>query len=321
MSDLSCPKGGNFYICAGNATEFIGCCNSNPCTNGGKCPSKDLVVSSFSLDVYSAIKQQDCDVAAGKNDWYTCKNEGTNSFPFIGCCASNPCEEPDGLCPKNNLVPAKLSSDPVNRAFFAEKVSSTTPSPSASSTPGSSGGGLATGAIVGIAIGAAVAVGLIIAVIWRCGWHARKRNERRQPKWEAATQAGHPEMGFASTPQSPSPYEPSRSPIPYDPARESYATTAVPGSYASSSPPHSPYYPMKHMQSPPMDDHRMSTYTDSNVSSMTGHGYAKHPLYAGPPPELHPVSELDGVEHPHPKPTAPPAPLAELGDGTPANPK
>lgn len=220
MTDLSCPRGGTFYICIDSATEFIGCCNSDPCVNGGKCPARDLVLSSFSLDVYPDIKQQDCDVAAGSNDWYTCKNEGKGTFPFIGCCASNPCEEGDGLCPKDNLVPAKLSKDAPARAFFEKRASSATPSPSASSAPESgSGGGLGTGAIAGIAVGAAVALGLLIAVIWRCGWHARKRNERRRPKWDAAAQAGHPEMGFASTPQSPSAHEPSRSPAPYDPAR------------------------------------------------------------------------------------------------------
>lgn len=222
--DLSCPRGGKFYVCTGSAKEFLGCCTSNPCANGGECPADDRKVSSFSLDVYPNIQEQSCDdPRPAKEIWWTCKNEHTNTFPFIGCCATNPCNETDGLCPVDNLIPATLSKDSSARAFFvASEDASPTPSASASatSTPDSvSGGGLATGAIVGIAIGAAVAVGVIIAIVWRCGWHARKRNERREPNWEPASPGRHPEMGFASSPHSPSPYDPSRSPRLYDPAR------------------------------------------------------------------------------------------------------
>ncbi|KAF4913783.1 hypothetical protein CGCF415_v002767 [Colletotrichum fructicola] len=330
--DLSCPRGGKFYVCTGSAKEFLGCCTSNPCANGGECPADDRKVSSFSLDVYPNIQEQSCDdPRPAKEIWWTCKNEHTNTFPFIGCCATNPCNETDGLCPIDNLIPATLSKDSSARAFFvASEDASPTPSASASatSTPESgSGGGLATGAIVGIAIGAAVAVGVIIAIVWRCGWHARKRNERREPNWEPASPGRHPEMGFASSPHSPSPYDPSRSPRPYDPARSSFATTTVQGSYASTSPPHSPYYGLKHA-SPVIDNQRMSTYADSNVSSMTSHTpHARHinPSAVGVP-ELHTVSELDGVEHyppvvPPPPPQEPKAPLAELGDGMPTSKK
>nr|XP_036577413.1 uncharacterized protein CTRU02_12646 [Colletotrichum truncatum]KAF6784384.1 hypothetical protein CTRU02_12646 [Colletotrichum truncatum] len=311
---LSCPRGGDFYICAGNTTEFFGCCTSNPCANGtGKCPTKDRRISSFNPDRYANIPAQSCDDARPSSEiFYTCKN----SISFIGCCASNPCKESDGLCPIDNLLPATLSKDASSRAVFLPNGASSTPSASSTPDSGSSGGGLGTGAIVGIAIGAAVAVAIVIAIIWRCGWHARKRNERREPTWEPTPHSAHPEMGFVAPPHSPSPFDPSQSPAPYDPARASYATTAVPSLYGHASPPHSPYYPAKLAPSPVIDDRHLSTYTDTSVSSLSTHNPRHLSMYSDAGPNLHPVSELDGVGH---HPSAPSAPLAELGDGTPAN--
>lgn len=217
---LSCPKGGDFYICEGSKVEFLGCCATNPCADGsGKCPTKDRRISSFNPDRYANIPAQGCDDARPPSEiFWTC----TNDISFIGCCATNPCQEPDGLCPQSNLISATLSSNASSRAVFlpdesvtptpsASASSTATPAPSGSSSGGGSGG-LGTGAIVGIAIGAAVAVGIIVAIIWRCGWHARKRNERREPPaWEpSAAQSPHPsqhpEMGYV--PHSPSPYDP-----------------------------------------------------------------------------------------------------------------
>ncbi|EXF85982.1 hypothetical protein CFIO01_05917 [Colletotrichum fioriniae PJ7] len=313
---LSCPKGGDFYICEESKVEFLGCCATNPCADGsGKCPTKDRRISSFNPDRYANIPAQGCDDARPPSEiFWTC----TNDISFIGCCATNPCQEPDGLCPQTNLISATLSSNASSRAVFlpdesvtptpsASASSTATPAPSGSSSGGGSGG-LGTGAIVGIAIGAAVAVGIIVAIIWRCGWHARKRNERREPPaWEpSAAQSPHPsqhpEMGYVP-----------HSPNPYDSAHASYATTAVPESYASSSPPpHSPYYSMKHPSSPmSMDPRHMSTYSDSNVSSLSSHptGPRHLPSYSALRSDLHPVSELDSTEREMPR--------AELGDGTP----
>ncbi|KZL80601.1 hypothetical protein CI238_10454 [Colletotrichum incanum] len=298
---LSCPRGGDFYICEGNTTEFLGCCASNPCADGsGRCPTKDLRISSFNPDKYANIPPQGCDDPRPASQFfYTC----TNNVPFIGCCAKNPCQEPDGLCPTDHLIGTTLSSDAVNRTIFTQSSSS-----SARPSNNSSDSGLATGAIVGIAIGAAVAVGIIVAVIWRCGWHARKRNERQEPAWEPAAQSAHPshhpEMGYA--PQSPALYDPARA------SHISYATTVAPNSYPSTSPPHSPYFPVKHPGSPmTVDERHLSTYTDSNVSSLSGHNPRHLSQYSGVGVDLHPVSELDGMEQQ--------APMAELGDGAPAN--
>ncbi|GJD05365.1 hypothetical protein ColKHC_14190 [Colletotrichum higginsianum] len=212
---LSCPRGGDFYVCEGNTTEFLGCCASNPCADGsGKCPTKDLRISSFNPDKYANIPPQGCDDPRPANlFFYTC----TNNVPFIGCCAKNPCQEADGLCPTDHLIGTTLSPDAVNRTIF--------------------------------------------------------------------TSTSH----------------------------ISYATTAAGNSYPSTSPPHSPYFPVKHPGSPmSVDERHLSTYTDSNVSSLSGHNPRHLSQYSAVgAADLHPVSELDGVEQP--------AARAELGDGTPAN--
>ncbi|KAK1833456.1 hypothetical protein QBC39DRAFT_46960 [Podospora conica] len=163
---LSCPTGGAFYICHNNATEFIGCCSSDPCADGsGHCPKNDLRSSSFSGDKYADIPAQEC---AGDNAtarWYTCMS---TLPPFLGCCSGNPCAT--GACLANELGAARLSPDSAARAAF---LALDTP------TPAPSGFVLPIGAIVGIAIGGLMFVLALVAVIvYKCGWHARKRKER-----------------------------------------------------------------------------------------------------------------------------------------------
>ncbi|KAG7149052.1 hypothetical protein HYQ46_002055 [Verticillium longisporum] len=160
---LSCPEGGHFYICEGDATEFIGCCNSNPCgDNDGNCPTSDLRVSSFSSDRYANIPAQSCDDARGARIWWTCRD---NKPPFLGCCASNPCGEG---CPQDHLIAAVLG--------------------------GSSG--LSSGAIAGIAIGAAAGIAILAVIIWACFRRARKSREEGHTEQHTFS----PEMGSQSPP-------------------------------------------------------------------------------------------------------------------------
>ncbi|KAK3346862.1 hypothetical protein B0T25DRAFT_553040 [Lasiosphaeria hispida] len=185
---LSCPIGGAFYICQNNATEFIGCCTTDPCADGsGLCPKNNLRPASFSGDSYSSIPPQQCSQSNSTSTnttalWFTCK---MTIPPFLGCCTSNPCA--DGSCPTARLGVAKLSSDPDARAPFVtgeyEPVNPATPSPSSSAaprvTPADQGQGLSTGAIAGIAVGSAVVVIAVVAfMMYKCGWHARKKKER-----------------------------------------------------------------------------------------------------------------------------------------------
>ncbi len=186
---LSCPTGGSFYICQNNATEFIGCCTTNPCANGsGECPKANLRPTSFSGDAYGDIPPQQC---AGNDKaalFYTCMH---NVPPFLGCCTSNPCAS--GSCPSSRLSAAKLSTDPAARAAFVTEVSPPQAPPQPPSTETHSGGGLPTGAIVGIAVGGALVVFAVIGlVMYRCGWLARKRKERQTVMAQ----------GYAKTPES-----------------------------------------------------------------------------------------------------------------------
>lgn len=290
---LYCPNKGKFYVCDGKTTEFIGCCMSDPCVNDGKCPDDDLRVSAFSPAKYDEIPNQDCDRTEIKDRaslFYTCMNQKNGTNPFIGCCAENACQAPNGQCPETLLSPAILSRNTTERAAFIGPDSA-------------GGGGLSTGAIVGIAIGSVVAVGILLMVIWRCGWHARKRNERRAPKWESnAPQNTNPEMAFSPTPHSPALYD-SRGKflrlvmqVNRLTSTASYMTN-TPQSYSATSPV-SPYYNAKHPGSPMTpDDRHLSTYTDSNVSSLSGYSpRLPNHHYSNSGMNLHPVSELDSIE-------------------------
>ena len=160
---LSCPNGGNFYICENNATEFIGCCTTNPCTpeSNGECLKANLRAASFLADKYADLPRQDCDDADSIKIWYTC---AYTHPPFLGCCASNPCAA--GLCTSTDLRPAKLSGDAEFKAQFlhpAGLVTSTT--------------SLSAGAIGGICAAAAVVLIMIVGIII---WYARRKRQKQK---------------------------------------------------------------------------------------------------------------------------------------------
>ncbi|KAK0648577.1 hypothetical protein B0T16DRAFT_116941 [Cercophora newfieldiana] len=274
---LSCPTGGSFYVCQNNATEFIGCCTSNPCADGsGNCPKSDLRSASFSGDSYSEIPAQQCAGGSGSSSalWYTCQK---NLPPFLGCCSTNPCSQ--GSCPSTNLAPASLSSNATSRAtFLALGADPITPTPS--DTPAAtSRAGLSTGAIAGIAVGGALLL-IVIAgfTIYKCGWCAKKKKKRESyespfiPAGLVSYPGGiHPAGSPCMAAAFPSPQSPS---YPY--------TASSPGS-------------------PPMDQHLFPSYKphDSMISSM--HSSAGSPLprgshfsgYTASEGTYQPISELD----------------------------
>jgi len=211
---LSCPKGGSFYICTGNSTEFIGCCTVNPCGDGtGHCPDDKLAPATFSSDAYDDIPPQDCAGTTGL--WYTCKYD---TPPFLGCCSKNPCDGGSG-CPASSLAGAALSHNKDYRQKFllyagqstaGTSSPSSTPSsvsatsqltgsgaPTASAQPQtqpvSSSSSLSGGAIAGIVIGAAVVLLAAIAALF-----CRRRGKKRQQSDEG--NGNVPAMGnFDST--------------------------------------------------------------------------------------------------------------------------
>ncbi|KAK7961116.1 hypothetical protein PG988_012330 [Apiospora saccharicola] len=166
---LSCPTGGKFYICQDSPTQFLGCCDINPCKNNGICPDNSLFNSSFSKSNYDDTLPEAC-VTDGL--WYTCS--GTTP-PFIGCCLENPCQQ--GTCSPDKLRAAKLSSNQTEAAPFLTSAAASTPTSSsisssntASPTPlasDSNSKSFPVGAIVGIVIGAVLAIAVIAFLIWR----------------------------------------------------------------------------------------------------------------------------------------------------------
>jgi len=178
---LSCPTGGSFYICQNNATEFVGCCTTNPCADGsGNCPKSNLRSASFSGDSYHEIPAQQCSGSSSSTLWYTCQK---NVPPFLGCCNTNPCAQ--GSCPSSSLAPAVLSSNTTSRTTFlamgADPIEPAPPSNTPSNTPAASSHALlSTGAIAGIAVGGALLLIAIAAfVIYKCGWLARKKKDEK----------------------------------------------------------------------------------------------------------------------------------------------
>lgn len=166
----SCPTqgSGQFYVCQGNTTQFVGCCTIDPCADGsGNCPSDNLGYTSFDADSYDDILPQTC-VSTGL--WYTCK---FTPIAFMGCCLTNPCAS-DG-CSGSNITAAMLSTNTTNAAPF---MTSTTNS-SSSTSDGENDPSVSTGGIVGIAIGSAVGA-LILGIILFTLYNRRRRSQVQQ---------------------------------------------------------------------------------------------------------------------------------------------
>lgn len=160
---LSCPNGGDFHICENTKREFIGCCTTDPCSDGsGLCEKANLRAASFSESSYLDIPPQSCDSTGGDNHFYTCT---ANDPPFIGCCTINPCV--NMTCPSANLRAAVLSSDHDDRAsFLAPSTSSSSGKGSVTAKSGSNG--LSSGAVAGIVVSVVVLLLLVVGfVLWR----------------------------------------------------------------------------------------------------------------------------------------------------------
>ncbi|KAI1752869.1 hypothetical protein F4782DRAFT_104127 [Xylaria castorea] len=126
---LSCPFGGSFYVCQGSKIEFLGCCDVDPCSS--ECPSSALHPASFNTSRYHEISAQSCVGSASPSLWYTC----INGPGFLGCCASNPCDN-EGVCREDDLLGARLADDPKSASVFLTATTAATVTSAAStSTP------------------------------------------------------------------------------------------------------------------------------------------------------------------------------------------
>ncbi|KAI8963762.1 hypothetical protein F5Y11DRAFT_346213 [Daldinia sp. FL1419] len=106
---LSCPSGGSFYVCESSPDHFIGCCETDPCSNGGQCLVGGLRPASY--DNYPD-DHQSCVAPYDENEWYTCD---LTTPKFMGCCLQNPCGQG---CPDWALIPARLDDDEYIAASF-----------------------------------------------------------------------------------------------------------------------------------------------------------------------------------------------------------
>ncbi|KAM6515727.1 hypothetical protein FALCPG4_013940 [Fusarium falciforme] len=183
---LTCPRGGDFYVCDKAKVQFIGCCAIDPCANDGVCPEDQLVLSSFTKAKYDDLPPQSCDNSTSTDEdeealWYTC---GFTNPPFLGCCTTNPCG--DAVCPSKNLAPAVLSDNStfrnnfLNPKGFNEKATQSTLVVKPSSTAlgdlegvsDSEDSALGAGAVAGICVAAIVIVLLLVGALWRL-WQSR----------------------------------------------------------------------------------------------------------------------------------------------------
>jgi hypothetical protein len=170
---LRCPESATLYICEGSDNEFIGCCTSDPCTDGsGICPDGNLRTTSFNPDRYDDLKQQSCDDSRGADVWWTCS---ISEPPFMGCCDTNPCSSG---CSRDKLLPAVLSKNETNRHFFLEPESAA----SSSAASKNDGGGLGPGAIAGIAVGSTAFVIILISSFVCLCWRWRRKQKQVRPK-------------------------------------------------------------------------------------------------------------------------------------------
>lgn len=176
---LTCPRGGDFYICDKTEVQFIGCCTIDPCANDGVCPQDKLVLSSFTKAKYSDLPPQSCANTTDTDEealWYTC---AFTNPPFLGCCSTNACG--DSVCPTANLAPAILSGNSTHRDGFlnpqgfddAATQSMLVVKPSSTALGNLEGvtdsedATLGAGAVAGICVAAITVILLLVGLLWR----------------------------------------------------------------------------------------------------------------------------------------------------------
>ncbi|KAI1506756.1 hypothetical protein F5X99DRAFT_404114 [Biscogniauxia marginata] len=221
---LSCPTGGEFYVCNQSTTRFIGCCMHNPChidiipsqlnnsnigLESGQCAPGALKPASFAASAYDAIPEQDCAGPVNNLDtisaitvqelWYVCAD---TQPPFLGCCSENPCSE--GGCPAGSLAPAVLSDNATSAAVFLEYDVDNNEGPDQSGgdnhdgSPAAGGGGGGGGQQEGkqsdnnnkylpiqLGIGITALVIILITVGWVIWKHKRDKKRKQAREAEA----------------------------------------------------------------------------------------------------------------------------------------
>ncbi|KAF1913918.1 hypothetical protein BDU57DRAFT_558850 [Ampelomyces quisqualis] len=172
--NFTCPAGGEWYACGASTSKFVGCCTSDPCSNG--CVQGNIRQGAFDVAGHGKFPDASC---GSSSNFFTCAADTT----FWGCCKSDPCTNtPAATCKEGDLVPAFMERPEQFNAYAPSS------SPGASS---SSDGGSSNSAVIGGAVGGGLGGAIIIGVL--IFFFCRRR--RRNP------QVVHPEVGAtASTP-------------------------------------------------------------------------------------------------------------------------
>ncbi|KAI1632284.1 hypothetical protein F4809DRAFT_656629 [Biscogniauxia mediterranea] len=225
---LSCPFGGDFYVCGNSTNRFIGCCEHSPCTSdilpsalnntnfgtSGLCPIDSLKPASFAASAYDDIPPQACTAPPSRENgssptplWYTCA--GTRP-PCLGCYTKNPCGE-DHLESwlVEHLVPAVLSDDATDAAVFlgtdAENGEGQDPGPAGGGDGGGGGGGGDQAPAAGdqpgtsnrryLGIELTIGISALVVLLAIVGWLVcrRRRDKKRQRQQRQQQQQENPE--------------------------------------------------------------------------------------------------------------------------------
>lgn len=282
-----CTSGGEYYAC-GSGSGFVGCCETDPCTNG--CGAGSLKSMSFDEHLYSEVfPDQEC---SSGSLWYTCA--ATNP-PFMGCCKSNPCVQ--GQCPVQDLTAGFLTGNDKlaapylgNSSSLPSKAAATASSPSSTSKSSaspaaaklSSNRKIPPSAIAGGIIGALVLAALLIAIVLIY----RRRRKDAAPIELMPSES----KGLMDKPLN------DRDDIPE--IHEAPGSDVIPGGFKDSSYPSMPFLP------PPLTFCIvLNVALDSPYPTPTP-VYSPHGPQGQSPPIYQPVSELESPPTPLPYSTS-----------------
>lgn len=168
--NFTCPSGGTWYVCP-DEPYFLGCCSSDPCTSSNTTsPCPDVYAAAFKPSVFNSISPNTC-INAPSNKWYTCNH---TSPPFLGCCASNPCDQTHG-CPKDDILASSWSQSRNDQFALFKDGDDGGESGESGDSEGTS---LSGGAIAGIVVGCVAGVAILIFAVW---FLLRRRKKRQAP--------------------------------------------------------------------------------------------------------------------------------------------
>ncbi|KAF1947278.1 hypothetical protein EJ02DRAFT_417865 [Clathrospora elynae] len=155
--EFHCPIGGEWYGCS-TGSKFVGCCTTDPCTNG--CVQGDIRPGGYNVSHHGEWPDASCGSAS---DFYTCSSGDT----FWGCCKTNACAAtPPATCAQGDLVPAFMER-PEQFNVYAPASASPTSAPSSKSN---------TGVVVGGVVGGVLFLAIIGALIF---FVIRKRRNQK----------------------------------------------------------------------------------------------------------------------------------------------